>query len=416
MPNLYFRNTGNVNYNVTTNWSLTDGGASAGVIPTSADTVYFTSNSGNATINVGVVAGSIDFTTYLNTLSVASNYNLYGSSLILGSGMTLSGAFNVVANNPNVTLKSNGKTCNVTLVFSNAVTGGTITFSDAWTSSATLLFAVGANSTVNITSTLKSTSLLQPQGVALFFSGGTINLSGGFTLGAGTSPVGTTVINVTGTTTVNGTGGAYLGTPFVINAGAGIVTFPNAGIFGYASTTNTFTYTSGVVVTSGNTLYLGTSTLNTNGINWDAIIASYTGGATINLTSPLNANSLLLSFGPYTFGGTSGFNIKNLSTTGTIGVGSTTHTLAAGVTYAITSAFTSTNGTSTNREAFKSSVSGTTAILTLTNGATCDLGFVNATDIDSSRGATIWTYKGVLSNTNNWNLLPTNNVTVGGLF
>jgi len=408
MATIVISNTGG-NYNAAGTWV-------GGVIPTSADTVSATTTSGPLGITTGAVAGSVDFTQYLNTLSVASNYNLYGSSLILGSGMTLTGAFNIVANNPNVTLKSNGKTCNVTLVFSNAVTGGTITFSDAWTSSATLQFAVGANSTVNITSTLTSTSLLQPQGVALFFSGGTIKLSGGFTLGAGTSPVGTTVINVTGTTTVTGSGGAYLGTPFVINAGAGIVTFPNAGIFGYASTTNTFTYTSGVVVTSGNTLYLGPSTLNTNGINWDAIIASYTGGGTINLTSPLNANSLLLSFGPYTFGGTSGFNIKNLSTTGAIGGGGTTHTLAAGVNYTITSAFTSTNGTSANREAFKSSVSGTKAILTLAQGATCDLSFVNATDIDSSQGRTIWTYKGVLTGTTNWNLLNTNNTTITALF
>lgn len=33
-----------------------------------------------------------------------------------------------------------------------------------------------------------------------------------------------------------------------------------------------------------------------------------------------------------------------------------------------------------------------------------DVGFVTATDMDSSGGVTIWDYKGLLSNTLNWNL------------
>jgi len=55
----------------------------------------------------------------------------------------------------------------------------------------------------------------------------------------------------------------------------------------------------------------------------------------------------------------------------------------------------------------------TTILLTLNRGATHDLSFVNATDIDSSAGTTIYTYKGTLSNATNWNVLSTNPAVAG---
>ena len=38
---------------------------------------------------------------------------------------------------------------------------------------------------------------------------------------------------------------------------------------------------------------------------------------------------------------------------------------------------------------------------------TVDVGFVNATDINSSLGRRVYSYRGVFSNTLNWELLPT---------
>lgn len=54
-----------------------------------------------------------------------------------------------------------------------------------------------------------------------------------------------------------------------------------------------------------------------------------------------------------------------------------------------------------------STVAGTKAILNLQPGATQDNGYLSATDVDSSGGVTIWTYKGVLTREINWNQLST---------
>jgi hypothetical protein len=56
---------------------------------------------------------------------------------------------------------------------------------------------------------------------------------------------------------------------------------------------------------------------------------------------------------------------------------------------------------------FKSITGGSQAIFTLQNNgtATHDVGFVTATDIDSSAGLTIWNYKGTHTRTSNWNPL-----------
>jgi len=52
----------------------------------------------------------------------------------------------------------------------------------------------------------------------------------------------------------------------------------------------------------------------------------------------------------------------------------------------------------------KSTLAGTQSTLILQNGARCNLGYVNATDINSSGGRTIQSFNGVLSNTINWNV------------
>ena len=57
-----------------------------------------------------------------------------------------------------------------------------------------------------------------------------------------------------------------------------------------------------------------------------------------------------------------------------------------------------------------------TSNLILSNGATQDNGFLNGTSINSSGGQTIWTYKGILSGTTNWNVLPSEPRTVGYSF
>jgi hypothetical protein len=54
-----------------------------------------------------------------------------------------------------------------------------------------------------------------------------------------------------------------------------------------------------------------------------------------------------------------------------------------------------------------SSTPGTQALLTIKQGTIQDIMFCNITDIDSSRGITLWGYNSIYSNTSNWNLLTT---------
>jgi hypothetical protein len=77
-----------------------------------------------------------------------------------------------------------------------------------------------------------------------------------------------------------------------------------------------------------------------------------------------------------------------------------------GETYTINKEISIT-GTAASHTLLKSDTPGTKAIVTVSQGATEDLGFCDATDIDSSLGKTVLTYKGNRSNTSNWNLLPT---------
>ena len=88
----YFRNTGSTSYSVTTNWSATDGGVSVGAVPTAADDVYFTSNSGNCVINATSVAKTITCTGYIGTISGSSQLTVSGSiTLVSGMGWTYTG-------------------------------------------------------------------------------------------------------------------------------------------------------------------------------------------------------------------------------------------------------------------------------------------------------------------------------------
>jgi len=93
----YYRRSGVTNWSDTTGWSLTSGGASAGVAPTAADDVIFDANSGNCTITGATgtpdLCRSIDCTGYTGTITHNANAFLNigdasGGSLKFVSGMT----------------------------------------------------------------------------------------------------------------------------------------------------------------------------------------------------------------------------------------------------------------------------------------------------------------------------------------
>ena len=216
---------------------------------------------------------------------------------------------------------------------------------------------------------------------------------------------GTTTIHAIGTGTL--TYGAFNNTcscPLVINT-SGTITVSYISLL-----STSFTYISGTVITTGSTLRLvqtstsTTITIDSGVILWDNILidyTNYTGAGSITLNSLLLGTSMVISNVGTTsttvFSGSFGFNVDSLTLT----AAARTISLASNNTYTVNTSIVCTAATSASPLSIIASTTPTKAKLTLTKGATMDLGFVNFTDIDASDGRTIWVWKPVLSNTNN---------------
>jgi len=225
-------------------------------------------------------------------------------------------------------------------------------------------------------------------------NGASIILTGNLTtqsLAGGLILTGTTIIIISGNSIINLNGSipsalGRLGISTTIDS-TGFVTFSTQVTFGGAG--QTFSYNNGTVSIS-------------NALNWNS-----TAAARYNMNkSGFSFPNFTASVAP-TFGGSFGCSFYTYGSS-TAGI---THTFGAGNSYSITNGINLT-GTNASRIAFVSTVANTQAILTVLQGATIDVGYVNATDIDASLGQTIWSYRGTLTRTNNWQQLPTQPKTV----
>jgi hypothetical protein len=239
-------------------------------------------------------------------------------------------------------------------------------------------------------------------------NGSNLRINGNINSTSSAIITGTTVFQIIGTgnqtwTTSNSTG--RIGTNMNIDKASGTFTL-NAANIAYGSATAVLTYTQGTfnpgtstfITQAGTTFNINGSGFSLN--NWSPVVGTYT----IN-TNPLIVNSTLTLAGATTFTGTAGWNCANLvcPTAGTFNI-----TLQQGVTYRTRTAVSITGGVATTaRPTMRSSLANSYAIWTLDFGATQSLIYVNATDIDSSGGQTIWSF-GVIPATHlirtiNWN-------------
>ena len=226
--------------------------------------------------------------------------------------------------------------------------------------------------------------------------------------GTGVYTSGTTSFIYAGTGTWTATATGYFLNSFTINT-LGILTFISANIGG-----GIFTYTAGTVTTTGSILYIRTpgTTMNHGSIVWDNVILGNSAGS--GSVTSLILNNKLTCLGTLTFGisnttfsGTDGtFDTYNL-VFGSDGAASRTTALVSTKTYRVRQSLTCTQATNTFRISLRSTIATSQTIFTLDPGATIDVGFVDPTDIDSSLGRPIYSYRGVFANTLNWNLLPT---------
>jgi hypothetical protein len=226
--NKFFINGGSTsNWGDTLNWSLTDGGTGSAGVPTPSDAAFFTANSPNCTVDsLTRVALSVDFTGYVNTITMTFGISTSGS-ITLAPTMLISGA-------GSLTITSAGTLTSNTKIWPNALNltaGATLTLADSWTVNGLLTLGTSTNSTV--------------------LNGSTLSPIGGYRCGVSTGGVsGTTIITLTNTQTLDApsetTGRCR--NPLVINAPGKTITV--SGLF--LLDLSVVSYTSGTVI-AGNT-------------------------------------------------------------------------------------------------------------------------------------------------------------------
>ncbi len=356
---------GTGNWNSTTNWSDTSGGASGFSFPVAGDTVTIDNNSVNTNLTVNVLSSCTSFVitgTYTGTVAL-------NASLVCSSTFTLVSTMTLTTSSINNQLQftaagvrtSAGIVIPCGLRFGSG-SGVTVTLGDNWTVTGSV--QINGNNTVTQT-----------------INGNTLTINGGLQCGIGFLNVmdGTTSVVMSGTGTITCLNGSVIRNNLEINT-SGTITL--GAIVTY--NTNTLKYTTGTIVqNSPNSLGVG-------------------GGATFTINAPLTLNQI--TFGTCTINGTNGFTVTNLSNT----TAGTTTTWKNGNTYTINGTLTL-RGTFASNIVFVSSTPGSQYNFVLTNnGATTqDVGFINCTDANSNSGLTIWDYPGSISNASNWRLLNT---------
>lgn len=342
MANRHWVSGGTGNYNSTTNWSASSGGASGASIPTAVDDVFFDVNSGvgAAIINVASICRNLNLTGFTGAFTFTSNLSVNGTVLNLGTGgYTVTGTgFLIFANSNNTfSLTSNGT---------------------VWTGNMRL----GATSpTLNLADNLSVTGNLQLTSNGIFsINSNTIFVGGNLTILGSSAILGTSNINFNGTGTWTTSTTCELRNNVTINT-LGTLTLTNNVIYN----TGTITYLAGTVVTTGSTLRSnGSLTLNTNGIIWNNLNfsnANVTLGSNLTLTGTLINSSGALSFA---LGGNSLISVNANLTMGSTAI----FTIPANQTFktlTISGQSTINNNTLTITEnlTINSSVSGTASIV-----------------------------------------------------
>jgi len=354
------------NWNATsnTNWSATSGGANNATVPGASDDVTFdgAGGSGNtsSTVSATITVLSLTFTGgYTQTVTLNATTTIAGS-FTDNTAHSWAGAsqINISATG---TITSGGKT------FPNSIgfTGGTHTLSGNWTISGTLIIATGASQVVNHTTTETLTAAGLTMSVTTASGNAEIILSGGTWSGAGIL----TGNNLTFAGNVTVSGSVFI-------------------------TGGTIKYTSGTITTTSSTLTVtGSTTFNTNGMSWNNITAT-TSTQTWTINSLLTCTGTLsVGVATTTFGGSAGWTTATFTGTNTAAI---TITFAHSVTYTITTAFTCNTSRVGSIYNFTSDDGTIKAIITLNQGATCNV-LASFTRIDASAGRSIVTFNGTVT-------------------
>jgi hypothetical protein len=240
---------------------------------------------------------------------------------------------------------------------------------------------------------------------------GSFNVNVGIIRAASGGCSGGTIVIRSGTTHLGVTYSAGTWNDGITNYSSNIVIAGNPTIGSCGMNGGSLTYTSGTPNFNGIFTIQGTMTLNLSGMPaFNNLTISTTSGNNANITNnaPFTVNGIMTNTHSnaaqvINWLGSSGWSTGTLLNSFTGG----TLSLTSGITYTVRSAINFTGGTFATRPLIRASLTNSTkAILTLNQGATQTMVYVNGTDIDSSQndGQTIWTFGGVITRTVNWNI------------
>lgn len=362
MADRYLVSGGTGDYDSTTNWSATSGGASGASFPLIGDDIIIDANSLNAPLNINVVSACKSFicSAYTGTISMLSNLSVNGTTntgnITLSAGMAITGvgSFIKVPTGTTGVITSNGVVFDCNFIFQAAAATRT-----------TITGAMQVNK--NVTWSLNSTAINT-------INSGTISVGGDIIHNspvAGTSPlqmIGTNPATITQVAT------RFLSTNLVINK-TGI--WNQVDLYFGSTAGRTLTYTAGVANVTGTLFTTSFTTLNTNGMIWNTINHA---SNNLNFTSICNANKIEQTGSTnIVFGGNSGFNINELHFTGS---NNGQCTFTSGITYKINTSIICLS-TTTNLVFFRC-LSGANAIIELKENAYMKLIRVNFQRITAS--------------------------------
>lgn len=293
---------GTGNWNSTTNWSATTGGASGASVPGSSDTATLdaSSGSGTVTLDISPTIQTLTCTGFTGTLAFGTNtisLNSTGTIFTGATTMTVTGTPLIICTNSSATARTITPTA-VTEAnsISFRITAGTGTLGLTAGSYRNLDFTDGTNPTGYGGSLTGSTS------ITIY---GDLKASTNMTVGAGSgvftfaATSGTKTINTAGVTfdkpfTFNGVGGTWQLQAALTSGAARTVTLTNGtlDLNGYTFTAGTFSSSNSnvrtlafgstgkiVLANSGVSIFQGTTSTNATVTGADPVVQlSYSGG------------------------------------------------------------------------------------------------------------------------------------------
>lgn len=303
MANRYWVTGGTGNWNDTSNWSTSSGGASGASVPGSSDAALLDANSGAGTVTLDIspdiqtltctgFTGTLDFGT--NTISLNSTGTIFAGA----TAMTVTGTPQIICTNSSAT----SRTINATAV----TEGNSISFR-VTAGTGTLTFGAGAIRDIDFTDGTNPTGFGGSLSTFVVTIYGSLKASTGMTVVSSANTM--TFAATSGTKTIN-TAGVVFDRPFTFNGVGGTFQLTAALTSG---ATRSCALTNGTLDLAGYTLTTGL--FNSNNSNVRTIAFGSTGKIVLTGTgATIWTNAAGTGF---TYTGTSRIEAPGPATTGT---------------------------------------------------------------------------------------------------